>query len=248
MDLLKNKKIFITGATKGIGKGIAYKFAENGADLVLNGRNIDELNIIKTDLERSYGITVIVVPYDVTDENKIKDAFKTIKSQFGYIDCLINNAGVMEDRLLGMIDSNNIDITLNTNLKAVILHTQYASRMMQRKKSGSIVNISSIIGVNGNAGQVVYSASKAGVIGVTKSAAKELASYNVRVNSIAPGFIDSDMTRSLSDDKYQERVDRIKMNRVGTPEDIANVAMFLCSDLSLYVTGQVIGVDGGMLI
>ncbi|MEJ8552670.1 SDR family NAD(P)-dependent oxidoreductase [Tepidibacter sp. Z1-5] len=248
MKLLENKNIFITGATKGIGREMALKFAENGANLIINGKNEEELLKLKVFIEKTYNVKVIAVPYNVVDIAKTKEAFDILRRELGGLDCIVNNAGILNDRLLGMIDVQNVDEVFNVNLKATIMHLQFASRLMKRKKNGSIINISSIIGTNGNEGQVVYSASKAGVIGVTKSASKELAKYNIRVNAICPGFIDTDMARSISEEKYKERINNIKMKRIGTPEDVANVAMFLCSDLSSYVTGQVIGVDGGMII
>ncbi|MCM3590190.1 glucose 1-dehydrogenase [Brevibacillus borstelensis] len=246
--LLHDKVILVTGATKGIGQQIAVTFAKNGANLVVNGRNEEKLKMLQQELMETYSVQVIVAHYDVRDKESIKETFAKIKTAFGRLDALVNNAGILQDRLLGMIDQKMIDDTFETNLTAMIYHMQFASRFMTRQKSGSIVNISSIIGVNGNEGQVVYGASKAGVIGATKSAAKELAPYNIRVNAIAPGFIDTEMARSIPENKFAERMESIKMKRIGTPEDVANTALYLCSDLSSYVTGQVIGVDGGMTI
>jgi 3-oxoacyl-[acyl-carrier protein] reductase len=248
MKLLLNKTIMITGASKGIGRQMALTFAEHGAKLILNAQNEDALLELEKEIKQNYETKVLTVAYDVKDVNKIKEAFMIVKKEFGHIDGLINNAGILQDRLLGMIDMEMFQETIQTNLGAMIFHIQYASRLMTKQKSGSIVNISSIIGTNGNEGQVVYAASKAGVIGVTKSASKELAKANIRVNAIAPGFIDTAMSRNIPLNKYEERIASIKMKRIGTPEDIANTALFLCSDLSSYVTGQVIGVDGGMII
>jgi len=169
-------------------------------------------------------------------------------SEFRRLDIMVNNAGVLRDSLIGMIGSDDIDETLRINLRSVITGTQAASRLMLRNKSGSIVNIASIIGRFGNKGQLVYGASKAGVIGATYSAAKELAPSGIRVNAIAPGFIDTDMVRSINEDVFAERIRSIAMGRIGSPEDIADAALFFASDLSRYVTGQVLGVDGGMLI
>ncbi|MEC0129067.1 SDR family NAD(P)-dependent oxidoreductase [Paenibacillus pabuli] len=246
--MLKDQTIFITGASRGIGRQVAMLLAEAGADVVINGRNIEALEKLREEIEQQSGRTVLVLPYSVDEVAQVRDAFQQIKRTFGKLDALVNNAGVLQDRVLGMIDEQTVHQTLQTNLASVIYHTQYASRMMSVRKQGSIVNISSIIGTNGNEGQVLYAASKAGIIGVTKSASKELAPQNIRVNAVAPGFIDTDMARSLPEEKFNERLSSIKMKRIGAPKDVANVILFLCSDLSNYVTGQVIGVDGGMLI
>lgn len=164
------------------------------------------------------------------------------------MDVLVNNAGVLKERLLGMVDYEVYHETMETNLYASITHMQYASRLMSSQKQGSIINLSSIMGTNGSEGQVIYSSSKSAIIGATKSAAKELAKYNIRVNAIAPGFIDTDMSRNIKEEMYHKRISSIALGRAGTPKEIANAAMFLASDLSTYITGQVIGVDGGMII
>lgn len=170
------------------------------------------------------------------------------QKNLGRLDVLVNNAGVMDDALLGMVNERQMESTFSINIEAVIYHMQYASRLMTRQKQGSIINVSSIIGRTGNAGQVVYASSKAAVIGATYSAAKELGVHNIRVNAVAPGFIDTDMTKQFSEEVYKQRLSGIKMNRMGRPEEVANTILFLASDLSSYVTGQVIGVDGGMVI
>lgn len=188
------------------------------------------------------------IVFDVTDVAALKNAYKTIFREYGRLDALVNNAGVLQDGLLGMIPAEAINLTLQINTVAVIHNIQEASRLIARSGGGSIVNVSSIIGTNGNDGQVVYAASKAAVIGITKSAAKELASKRIRVNAVAPGFIDTDMVRQLPPAKFDERMRSIRMGRIGQPADVANAILYLVSDLSTYVTGQVIGVDGGMLI
>ncbi|OEH86750.1 3-oxoacyl-ACP reductase [Desulfuribacillus stibiiarsenatis] len=251
MDLLLGKIALITGATRGIGKATASIFARNGAKVLLNGRNEQELKLLADEINELTEFHVRraeVVAYDVCDDNETKRTFQYIQKQYKRLDVLVNNAGILDDALLGMIQYSQLQQTMETNLFATISHMQWSARLMQRQKTGAIINISSIIGRVGNAGQVVYGASKAGVIGATLSAAKELASYNIRVNAIAPGFIDTDMVKQLPESKYLERLQSIAMQRIGKPEEVANTALYLASDLSSYVTGQVIGVDGGMLI
>lgn len=248
MKAVSNKSIFITGATRGIGYATATQAAKQGWTVIINGREEERLNEVKQELISSYDVEVHILIYDVTDNHSIKNAFVWIKKNIGQLDVLVNNAGVLDDALLGMVNQQQVSNTLAINTEAVIYHMQYASRLMMKQKSGSIVNVSSIIGRTGNAGQTVYGASKAAVIGATYSAAKELAPYNIRVNAVAPGFIETDMTKQLSEEKYDQRLSEIKMGRIGKPEEVANTIMFLASDLSSYVTGQVIGVDGGMVI
>lgn len=242
------KTIFITGATRGIGYATAIQAAKQRWTLILNGRDKTRLQEIKKELEDSYGITVHILVYDVRDTDAIKKAFMWIKKNIDHLDAVVNNAGILDDALLGMINQQQVSNTLGINTEAVIYHMQYASRLMIKQRHGAIVNVSSIIGRVGNEGQTVYGASKAAVIGATYSAAKELAHYNIRVNAVAPGFIETDMTNQLQDDKFQERLTEIKMGRIGKAKEVANVILFLASDLASYVTGQVIGVDGGMVI
>ena len=246
--LLKNKLALITGSTRGIGKTIAEVFAKNGANLILNAGDKIKSEAFATELRNKYNIEVFVVLFDVSNYDEVKQGFKEIFKISKKIDVVVNNAGILDDALVGMVTKEQIEKTFSINTFGVLYVSQYAARMMSKNKEGSIINISSIIGSNGNEGQVVYGGSKAAVIGITKSLAKELAPSNVRVNAIAPGFIDTDMTRSITESKYQDRMNSIKMGRIGTPEDIANTAIYLASDLSSYVTGQTIGVDGGMLI
>lgn len=242
-----NKSILITGATRGIGYETAKLAAMQRWTVILQGREKDRLLEIEEELS-AYGATVHHVTYDVTDLDAIKNAFMWVKKNVGHLDALVNNAGILDDALLGMISEKQVSQTFGVNIEAVIYHMQYASRLMMKQKHGSIINVSSIIGRVGNAGQTVYSASKAAVIGATYSAAKELAPYNIRVNAVAPGFIETDMTKQLPKEKFEQRLSEIKMGRIGKPEEVANVILFLASDLSSYVTGQVIGVDGGMVI
>jgi len=242
------KNIFITGATRGIGYATAVQAAKQNWTLVLNGRDEEDLKEIKEELESLYRVEVHILKYDVSDVHEIKKAFMWMKKNIGQIDAVVNNAGILDDALLGMINEKQVSKTLAVNTEAVIYHMQYASRLMLKQKSGSIINVSSIIGRVGNAGQTVYGASKAAVIGATFSAAKELAPYNIRVNAVAPGFIETDMTKHLPKEKYMQRLSEIKMGRIGKAEEVASVILFLASNKSSYVTGQVIGVDGGMII
>jgi 3-oxoacyl-[acyl-carrier protein] reductase len=246
--MLKDKIALITGATRGIGKAIVETYAQNRATIILNARDKKKAEIVADELRDKYKVAVEIVLFDVSNYEEVKNGFKELFKITKKLDIVVNNAGILDDALIGMVTYKQIEKTFSINTFGVLYVAQYAARLMNRNKSGSIINISSIIGTNGNEGQAVYGGSKAAVIGITQSLAKELAPSNIRVNAIAPGFIDTDMTRGLPKDKYQERMDSIKMGRIGKPEDIANTALYLASDLSTYVTGQVIGVDGGMLI
>jgi len=246
--LLEDKLILITGATKGIGFATAKKFVQEGAQVFINGRNQSVLDKVADELGILSKHEVLTLCFDVSDPEQVKSNFQLLFKRVKGLDILVNNAGILDDALIGMVTSKQVNSVYGANTFGTLYCSQYASRLMQRRGGGSIVNISSIIGINGNEGQAVYGGSKAAVIGMTKSLAKELAPSNICVNAIAPGFIDTDMARSLDDDKFQERIDSIKMHRIGEPEEVANVALFLASSMSSYVTGQVIGVDGGMLI
>ncbi len=246
---LSGRVAIVTGASRGIGRTIAETLAAHGATLVLNSRQESEIIAqLSMELTEKFNIPVSYVLGDIsqpqTSANLVKDAFTRYKR----LDIYVNNAGVLIDSLIGMASEQDINSTLGVNLAGVVHGVQAAARLMQRNGSGSIINMSSIIGRFGNKGQLVYSASKAGVIGATLAAAKELAPKNIRVNAIAPGFIDTDMVQQIPEAKYAERMASIGMGRIGKPQDIANAALFLASDLSTYVTGQVLGVDGGMLV
>lgn len=248
--LLENKIAFVTGSSRGIGWGIAETFVEHGAEVILHGRTKSkhlETKFSELNSKRGGACSLVLVG-DVSSPETISGWYQQIFKTFKRLDILVNNAGILDDNLLGMIPQASVDKTLNVNTLGSFYNLERAARLMTRAKSGSIINMTSIIGTNGNAGQVVYGMSKSAVIGMTKSAAKELAEKNIRVNAIAPGFIDTSMTRDLPEDKFDERMQSIKMGRIGTPQDIAGAAVFFASDLSAYVTGQVIGVDGGMLI
>lgn len=246
---LKDNVVLITGSTRGIGWEIARQFASQECKVILNGfSNQDLLNQRVEEIQSLYGCQVEGILADFSDPKQIIDCYKKIFSSHKKLDIVVNNAGVMKDALIGMIAEPIIQETFQLNALGVIHSMQQAARIMSRHQSGSIINLSSIIGTHGNAGQLVYASTKSAVIGATKSAAKELAPKGIRVNGIAPGFIDTDMTRSLPEDKHAALVESVKMGRIGTPEDVAMVALFLGSDMARYVTGQIIGVDGGMLV
>lgn len=245
--MLQQKNILITGAAKGIGKAIAELFAAEGARLVLTGRNVAALEELTGTLP-VHGEPHLVYAMDVRDLDSIKQVFDTLSVQKLYIDCIVNNAGIMKDATLQMVKPELIRDIYDTNVYGTILPTQYALKSFLRKRGGSVINMTSIIGTHGNLGQTIYGSSKTAIIGFTKSLSKELASLNIRVNAIAPGFIDTDMTRHMDPKFYEKNLQSIGMRRIGKPEDVAKVALFLASDLSSYVTGQVIGVDGGMII
>lgn len=249
IDGVKGKIAFVTGSTRGIGWATAQHLAANGATVILNGRNDQALLDQRVaELNDKYDGGASGMLFDVADADKTSAAYKQIFSQHRRLDILVNNAGVLGDALLGMISADLIRDTLAVNTVAPINHMQLAGRLMSRQKNGAIVNVTSIIGIRGNAGQCVYAASKSALLGLTLAASKELASQNIRVNAVAPGFIDTEMARSISADKFGERCRSIAMGRIGTADDVAKVILFLVSDLASYVTGQVIGVDGGMLI
>ena len=247
MNILQNKNAIITGAARGIGKAIALAFAREGANIAV----IDILSndtIMKTVDELSkYGIKCKGYGADVTNTANIDDTIKNIVYDFGSIDILVNNAGITRDNLLMRMDEKDWDAVINVNLKSVFVMTKAVQPFMLHQRNGSIINISSIVGVSGNAGQTNYAASKAGIIGFTKSIAKEIGSRNIRCNAIAPGFIDTAMTQLLPENTIDHYIQMIPLRRAGKPEDIANTAVFLASELSSYITGQVIHVCGGML-
>jgi 3-oxoacyl-[acyl-carrier protein] reductase len=246
--MLDGKVAWITGASRGIGRGIALAFACLGAKTVLVAREPAHLEETLAAIRAAHGVEPIVADYDICDPAQVGAAFSKYYRELRQLDVLVNNAGVMADALLGMITPAQVQQTFAVNVFATISHMQYAARLMTRSGRGSIINIASIIGRCGNAGQVVYGASKAAVIGMTQSAAKELAPQKIRVNAIAPGFIETDMVRQLTAEKFDERLKSIAMGRIGSPQDVAQAVLFLASDSSEYVTGQILGVDGGMVV
>jgi 3-oxoacyl-[acyl-carrier protein] reductase len=249
LEMLHDKICFITGSTRGIGWATARLFAQQGASVILNGRSDAALLDRRVEeLKSEFQTDCMGILADAADLTAVRGCYPAIFNRFKRLDVLVNNAGVLNDALLGMIPEEMARTTFDINTLGPIFHLQEASRLMARKRSGSIINLTSIIGRFGNQGQTVYAASKAAIIGATLATAKELAPKNIRVNAVAPGFIDTDMTKQLTPDKHTALVQSIKMGRVGTPEDVARTILFFASDLSSYVTGQVLGVDGGMLV
>lgn len=245
--MLYNKIALVTGASKGIGKAISELFANNGARVILVGRNNLLLQEVKKNLKpHPEGHLCFYV--DVKDLESIKSMFEILEQDRIYIDILVNNAGVMMSSTLQTVKPKMIDDIYQTNVYGTIYPSQLALKSFIRKRGGSIINLSSILGTNGNIGQTVYGSSKSAIIGFTKSLSKEVAPLNIRVNAIAPGLINTDMTKDMDQQFYEKNPKSIGMRRIGKPEDVANVALFLASDLSSYVTGQIIGVDGGMII
>jgi 3-oxoacyl-[acyl-carrier protein] reductase len=245
---LDGRVALVTGSTRGIGWATACVLAQHGATVVLHGRAPQpQLEERVAEIRGKFGVPAIGIFGDAADMAAIRAGYVEVFRDFRRLDVLVNNAGVLQDGLLGMIPDDIVRRTFDVNALGCICHLQEASRMMVRRRSGSIINVSSIMGRVGSEGLTVYGASKAAMIGATLSAAKELAPKNIRVNAVAPGFIDTDMARQVREPKYTERIKSIKMGRIGTPEDVANLILFLASDLSSYITGQVIGVDGGML-
>ncbi len=240
--MLKEKTVFVTGAAKGIGKAIAIAFAKEGSNIVLNYRSAISDELI-AEIE-SYGVKCFPIQGDVSDFEKAKEIVEKAIEIFGGIDVLVNNAGVTKDGLLMRMTEQDFDAVLNTNLKGSFNMIRHVINGMIKKRSGTIINISSIVGVIGNAGQVNYAASKAGIIGMTKSVAREVASRGITCNAIAPGFIETDMTAGLKEEIVKQMTAQIPMKKLGKAEDIAQTAVFLAK--SQYITGQVIHVNGGM--
>jgi len=246
MDL-KGKTALITGSARGIGKAIADRLATSGASVVISDI-MEDVAKATADEFNSKGFDAMAVKADVSDKNDTAKLIDDTIERFGKIDIVVNNAGITKDTLLIRMNESDWDAVLNVNLKGAFLVSQAAAKVMIKQRSGRIVNISSVVGRMGNAGQTNYAASKAGLIGFTKSAAKELASRGITVNAIAPGFIDTEMTGKMSDEAKEKLFNLIPLKRLGTPEDIASVTAFLVSDDAAYITGQVIGVDGGLLM
>lgn len=243
-----NKVAFITGSTRGIGKQIAITLAESGYDIAVNYRTENEdLKNTKKEIEEK-GVKCFAVQGDVSNFEDCERFIKEIIDEYGKIDVLVNNAGITRDTLLMRMKKEDFESVIDINLVGTFNVTKNVISYMLKARSGRIINISSVVGVSGNAGQTNYSASKAGIIGFTKSLAKEVGSRGILVNAVAPGFIETQMTDVLKDDVKDEIAKSIPLKRMGTPEDVANVVKFLASDDSSYITGQVINIDGGMLM
>lgn len=246
--LLKDKVALVTGCNRGIGRSIAVNFVLQGAVVYANARTEGSLMAVIEELPEELRKNIMPVYFDVTDSVAVKQVFIQINKEQKKLDVLVNNAGIMHDALIGMVNKQLMQESFETNVFAVIDLLQYAAKLMSRQSSGSIINMASLVGTNGNPGQIVYSATKGAVIAATKTAAKELASKNIRVNAIAPGVIDTELLSGVSAAALDNIQSRIGMRRIGSPDEVADVAVFLASDLSRYLTGQVIGVDGAALM
>lgn len=247
MKLLEGKNAIITGASRGIGKGIAEVFAENGANVAFTFSSSEGPAMELEKQLQAKGVKAKAYKSNAASFEEAEKLVAAVIEDFGGVDILINNAGITKDNLLMRMGENDFDAVIETNLKSVFNMTKAIQRTFLKQRSGSIVNMSSVVGVKGNAGQANYAASKAGMIGFTKSIALELGSRNIRCNAIAPGFIETEMTDKLDEKTVQGWREAIPLKRGGTPVDVANACLFLASDLSNYITGQVIHVDGGML-
>lgn len=248
MSKLTGKTAIITGASRGIGAAIARRFAEEGANVVVNySGSQDKAEAVVAEIEQAGG-KAIAVKANVADADAVKSLADAAMKEFGSIDILVNNAGITRDNLMMRMKEDEWDDVINTNLKGVFLCTKAVTRQMMKQRAGRIVNIASIVGVMGNAGQANYVAAKAGVIGLTKTTARELASRGITANAVAPGFITTDMTEKLGDDVQASMLAQIPLARFGAPEDVANAALFLASDEANYVTGQTLHLDGGMVM
>ncbi|MBO8433952.1 MAG: 3-oxoacyl-[acyl-carrier-protein] reductase [Tyzzerella sp.] len=242
--MLKNKTVIVTGAAKGIGRAISVRFAKEGCNIVLNYRSNVSDELIEE--IKSYGVECMPFKADVSVFSEAETLIKEAKKQFGSVDVLVNNAGITRDMLLMRMSEEDFDSVINTNLKGTFNTIRHASSIMLKQKSGTIINLSSVVGVMGNIGQANYSASKAGVIGLTKSTARELATRGITCNAIAPGFIETDMTAVLKEETKEAMLNAIPLKKFGQAEDIAETAVFLAKNR--YITGQVINVDGGMVM
>ncbi len=247
MGLLNERTALVTGGSRGIGKGIVERFLEEGADVAFTYVSSPEkANALATELATKSGRRVLAIQSDASDFNAAQLAVDEVVNAWGKLDILVNNAGVTRDQLLMRMSEADFDAVIATNLKSVFNMTKAVMRTMLKQRSGSIINMSSIVGVQGNAGQSNYAASKAGILGFTMSVAKELGSRNIRSNAIAPGFIETEMTTALDQKVVEEWRAGIPLKRGGTPNDVANACVFLASDLSSYITGQTLSVCGGM--
>ncbi|MDX5321317.1 MAG: 3-oxoacyl-[acyl-carrier-protein] reductase [Bacteroidota bacterium] len=249
MKLLENKVALITGATRGIGKGIAERFAAEGAHVAFSFASSEEkARALEKELQDTYGIKAKGYKSNAAVFAESEELVNAVMAEFGQIDILVNNAGITRDTLLMRMTEEQWDEVINTNLKSAFNLTKAALKPFLKQKFGSIINMTSVVGVMGNAGQANYAASKAGMIGFTKSVAKELGSRNIRCNAVAPGFIETEMTGQLDEATLKAWAESIPLKRGGTPDDVANLCVFLGSDMSTYITGQTLHVDGGMVM
>ena len=246
--MLKGKNVLVTGASRGIGRAIALELGRNGANVAVNYAGSKEKAEEVVNELKEMDVQAFAIQADVSSEADVKGMVKEVISQFGSLDILVNNAGITRDNLLMRMKEEEFDQVINTNLKGVFLCTKAVTRQMMKQKSGKIINVASIVGVSGNPGQANYVAAKAGVIGLTKTTAKELASRNILVNAVAPGFIATDMTEELTEEQKEAMLKLIPLERLGQPEDVAKVVRFLASDDASYSTGQTIHIDGGMVM
>ena len=245
---LHGKVALVTGASRGIGRTIALRLGAAGARVVVNDVVFREGPEAATEALRGVGAEAQVIQADITNAAQVQKMFQQVEAEWGSVDILVNNAGITRDGLLMRMSEEDWDAVLTVNLKGAFLCCRAAARSMIRKRWGRIINMSSVVALAGNPGQVNYAASKAGLIGVTRTLARELASRNITVNALAPGFIDTDMVRTMSEDARRQALSRIPMGRLGTPEDVAAVVAFLATEEASYITGQVIGVDGGIAL
>jgi 3-oxoacyl-[acyl-carrier protein] reductase len=246
--MLSGKTAIVTGGSRGIGRAICLELAAKGANVVVNyaGSEAKAQGVVE-DIEK-LGVKAIKFQSDVANEEQVKEMVKATIDTFGSVDILVNNAGITRDNLLMRMKETEFDQVINTNLKGVFVCTKAVTRQMMKQRSGRIINVASIVGVSGNPGQANYVAAKAGVIGLTKTTAKELATRNILVNAVAPGFISTDMTDELTDEQKEGMLSLIPLAKLGQPEDVAKVVRFLASDDSNYITGQTIHIDGGMVM
>jgi 3-oxoacyl-[acyl-carrier protein] reductase len=241
----KGKTVLITGAARGIGKTIASRFAAMGAKVVISDILTEDANATANELQKQ-GCKAMAFKADVSNAEEVKNLIKATVDKFSTLDVVVNNAGITRDTLIMRMSEKDWDLVLDINLKGAFLVSQAAAKVMMKQRSGKIINISSVVGVMGNPGQANYSASKAGLIGLTKTSAKELAGRGITVNAVAPGFIDTEMTKALPEDVREAFINVTPLKRFGTPDDIASAVIFLSSDDASYITGQILGVNGGM--
>ncbi|AUJ26716.1 MULTISPECIES: 3-oxoacyl-[acyl-carrier-protein] reductase [Virgibacillus] len=246
--ILTGKNALVTGASRGIGRAIALELAKQGANVAVNYAGSEaKAEAVVSEIQQ-LGRQAFKIRANVADESEVKAMIKEVASRFGSLDILVNNAGITRDNLLMRMKETEFDEVINTNLKGVFICTKAVTRQMMKQRAGKIINVASIVGVSGNPGQANYVAAKAGVIGLTKTTAKELATRNILVNAVAPGFISTDMTDALSEEQHKEMLTLIPLQKLGEPEDVAKVVRFLASEDADYITGQTIHIDGGMVM